>query len=84
MNCQPDSIFFREEIRNGFLVTEKMKKIWYTEISLLQELDRVCKKYGLRYFAEYGTLLGAVRHKYFLLILYLHLLGKITIHGQKP
>lgn len=44
MNCQPDSIFFREEIRNGFLVTEKMKKIWYTEISLLQELDRVCKK----------------------------------------
>ena len=66
MNCQPDSIFFREEIRNGFLVTEKMKKIWYTEISLLQELDRVCKKYGLRYFAEYGTLLGAVRHKGFI------------------
>ena len=66
MNCQPDSSFFREEIRNGFLVTEKMKRIWYTEISLLQELDRVCKKYGLRYFAEYGTLLGAVRHKGFI------------------
>ena len=66
MNCQPDSSFFREEIRNGFLVTEKMKRIWYTEISLLQELDRVCKKYGLRYFAEYGTLLGAVRHNGFI------------------
>ena len=28
--------------------------------------DSVCRKYGLRYFLAYGTLLGAVRHKGFI------------------
>lgn len=32
-------------------------------MDLLLELDRVCKKYGLNYFVEGGTLLGAIRHK---------------------
>lgn len=32
---------------------------------LLQELDRVCKKYHLKYYLICGTLLGAVRHKNF-------------------
>lgn len=66
MSFVPDSIFFQEEMRDGFFVSEKMKKVWYTEINLLQELDRVCRKYGLRYFADYGALLGAVRHKGFI------------------
>lgn len=32
---------------------------------LLKELDRVCKKYHLKYYLICGTLLGAVRHKSF-------------------
>lgn len=32
---------------------------------LLKELDRVCKKYQLKYYLICGTLLGAIRHKNF-------------------
>ncbi len=60
-----DSSFLKEETRCGFLVTEKRKKIWRAELELLQRFDEVCRKYNLRYFAEYGTLLGAVRHQGF-------------------
>lgn len=51
-----------DEVRCDFKVSEKRKKIWKVELDLIQELDRVCRKYGLRYFASNGTLLGAVRH----------------------
>lgn len=57
-----DKKFFEEEIRCDFLVTTKRKKIWAVEIDLLLEFDRVCKKYGLKYFLTAGSLLGAVRH----------------------
>lgn len=58
--------FFKEEIRAGFLVTEKRKKVWATELNLLEEFDRVCKKHDLKWFVEYGTLLGAARHQGFI------------------
>ena len=62
-NCSYD---LKDEIRNGFLVTSDRKKIWSVELDLLMEFDRVCNKYGLMYFANGGTLLGAVRHKGFI------------------
>lgn len=64
MECKPS--FFKEEIRSGFLVTEKRKKVWHAELELLQKFDEVCRKHHLTYFAEYGTLLGAVRHQGFI------------------
>lgn len=33
---------------------------------LLSEIDRVCKKYGLKYYLICGGLIGAVRHKNFI------------------
>ena len=58
--------FLDEEVRCGYTVTTKMKKVWAVELDMLHQLDRVCKKYGLRYFADSGTLLGAVRHHGFI------------------
>lgn len=58
--------FFREEERCGFHVTENRKKIWAIEIDLYLAFVRVCEKYGLRFWAEGGTLLGAVRHRGFI------------------
>ena len=55
-----------EEIRNGFLIDKKMKKVWRVELDLLTKLSEVCEKYNLKFYADAGTLLGAVRHKGFI------------------
>lgn len=58
----PDS-FFHEEVRDDYLVSAKIKELWAIQLDLLCEFDRVCKKYGLKYVLDFGTLLGAIRHK---------------------
>lgn len=57
---------YTDEMRNGFLVTSHRKKLWNVQIGLINEFARICKKHNLRWFAEYGTLLGAARHKGFI------------------
>lgn len=54
--------YFKEESRDGFVVSEKMKRVWAAELEVLSEIIRVCQKHGLTYYADWGTLLGAVRH----------------------
>lgn len=58
----PDE-FFREEVRCGYIVSEKLKRIWAVEIDLLNELLRVCKKHNIKIIVYAGTLLGTIRHK---------------------
>lgn len=54
--------FLLDEVRCGFLVPSAMKQAWAAEQEVLKEIDRVCKKHNIQYFADWGTLLGAVRH----------------------
>lgn len=61
----PD-VFFEEEVKEGFLVEKKMKYAWAAQMEVLKEIDRICVENGIRYFADSGTLLGAVRHKGFI------------------
>ncbi|WP_302782657.1 LicD family protein, partial [Acidaminococcus intestini] len=62
LNIKLPDHFLDEEVQDGFLVSQKRKEVWAVELDLLTEFDRVCKKYKLRYFADGGTLLGAIRH----------------------
>lgn len=61
----PESFFLAEE-RDGYWVSAEMKELWAVQLDMLCEFDRVCKKYNLNYILEFGTLLGAVRHKGFI------------------
>lgn len=61
----PDG-FLREETRDGYTVSAKMKEVWAVELDLLQCFMNVCEKNGLRYFMDSGTLLGAARHHGFI------------------
>lgn len=63
IKCSLPEGFLNEEVRSGFLVTEKLKKIWAVEIDLYLEFARICDKYGIKYQIFGGSLLGAVRHK---------------------
>ena len=61
-----DDDFFKEEVRYGFLITEKMKRIRAADLEVLRVIDDVCQRNGIEYFADFGTLLGAVRHQGFI------------------
>lgn len=58
--------FFENEVRNGFYVPTMMKRCWAAEIEITLLVDSICKKHNIRYFAAYGTLLGAVREAGFI------------------
>lgn len=55
-----------EEKIADYTVSNQMKKVWKVELRMLDEVDRICKKYGLTYYFVHGSLLGAVRHKGFI------------------
>ncbi len=57
----PES-FFKDEIRSDFNVPEMMKRCWAAHLKILDELQVLFNKYGLTYYADFGTLLGAIRH----------------------
>lgn len=58
--------FFQEEIRCGFTVSAMMKSAWAAQMEVLQRVSQVCQKERLRWYAHWGTFLGAVRHKGFI------------------
>ena len=44
------------------LDSEMLRGLQLVELELLQEFDRICRKYGIPYCIIAGTMLGAVRH----------------------
>jgi phosphorylcholine metabolism protein LicD len=54
--------FLQDEVRSGFYIPTAIKQAWAVQLKILSEIDRICSKYNLRYFADWGTYLGAVRH----------------------
>ncbi|MBQ0027466.1 MAG: LicD family protein [Lachnospiraceae bacterium] len=61
MNYSDD--YFNEEIRDGYRINAMMKRYWAANMEVLAEIDRICRELNIVYLAEFGTLLGAVRHR---------------------
>lgn len=56
-----DESFYKAEERNGFHITSMMKRVWAVELDITSFVGEVCDRHGLKWFADSGTLLGAVR-----------------------
>ncbi len=65
-NMQFPDNFFEDEVREGFYICGMMKREWAAQMVILQEFSRLCDKIGTPWYAAYGTLLGAVRHRGFI------------------
>ncbi len=53
--------------RAGYNLSEaELKELQATEVEMLVEVDRICRKCGIQYCISAGTQLGAVRHKGFI------------------
>lgn len=61
-----DESFFEKEVRCGFTISAMMKRAWAAELEVLSVVDEVCRKNQITWFADWGTLLGAVRHQGFI------------------
>ncbi len=58
--------FFKDECIDGFMVGSRMKRYWAASIETLEEIDKVCRKHNIVWYADWGTLLGTIRHKGFI------------------
>lgn len=66
MKDNAETLGTRQKDTERYEVSETMQKIWGVQLDLLKQLMRVCEQHNLKYYAVYGTLLGAVRHKGFI------------------
>lgn len=55
--------YFEDEVREGFYVNGEIKRVWAAQLEVLFEIDKLCKKHNIKWYADNGTLLGAIRHK---------------------
>lgn len=55
-----------ENCESRKMTPDQLRKMQLTELDMLVEFDRVCRKYNIKYIIGSGTLLGAVRHKGFI------------------
>ena len=54
--------YFEDEVRDGFYVPAVMKRSWAAQLEVLEQIAKVCERHQIRWYADRGSLLGAVRH----------------------
>ncbi len=45
---------------------KELRKVQVLQLEMAKEVKRICEKYGIAYFLDAGSMLGAVRHKGFI------------------
>lgn len=54
--------YFEGEEKDGFYIKPMIKRAWAAQLEVLSWIDEVCTRHNIEYFADWGTLLGAIRH----------------------
>ncbi len=54
--------FYKSEVMDGFYVPSIMKRSWAAMLEILNDVSKVCARNGIKWWIDYGTLLGMVRH----------------------
>lgn len=61
-----DVSYFEDEVREGFYIPGMIKRAWAVQLDMLEVIAKICDKHKIKWYAEGGTLLGAVRHRGFI------------------
>ena len=61
----PRELFY-DEVRNGYYNPGIIKRAWAAQLEILATIDKICRKHKIRYYVDFGTLLGAVRENNFI------------------
>lgn len=48
--------------QEAYVISEKRRAVWAEELELFEVLREICERHDIRFFADSGTLIGAVRH----------------------
>ncbi|MBR1450618.1 MAG: LicD family protein, partial [Lachnospiraceae bacterium] len=61
-----DHVFYEDEIRCDYIIPSMIKRSWAAQIQILEDLNEACEEAQLKCYAEWGTLLGTIRHRGFI------------------
>lgn len=54
--------YLEDQVKDGFYVDSMMRCCWAAQLEVLEIIDAICQKHNIQYFADWGSMLGAVRH----------------------
>ena len=61
-----ENSYYEDEVREGFYIPGMVKRSWAAQLDILKEVSIICERHEIDWFADCGTLLGAVRHHGFI------------------
>ena len=54
--------FYKSEVIDGFYVPSIMKRSWVAMLDVLETVAEICEKHDIKWWIDFGTLLGYIRH----------------------
>lgn len=66
MDMEFKNSYFEDEVREGFFIPGMGKRSWACQLEALEKIREICDRHDIKWFADCGTLIGAIRHHGFI------------------